>query len=170
MDIFITPSDIIKRCLFLEYKRFCLRDKKEDEIKAIILDDKPIILKEDDAFVIGLLKVVDTPNLVHRFKDHTEEFLKTRSTIVNNRLYVKSVVILREVLDFRNCFPDYFNPPFEYKKGIDDLKNFIDKLYPEIEKIPIQKIPNKEGKLIDHYSSNAVKSLLYPKTKDKSVD
>lgn len=165
----MNPSDIIKRCLWLEYKRFCLKDKKEDEIKTLILDDKPIMLKEEDAFVIGLLKVVETPNLVHRFKDHIEEFLKIRSTIVNNRLYVRSLDILKEVSTFKDCFPEYFNPPFEYKKGIDDLKNFIDKLYPEIEKIQITKIPNKEGKMIDHFSSNLVKNLLYPKTKDKNI-
>ncbi len=170
MQILIEPSDIIKRCLWLEYKRFCLKDKKEEEIKSIVLEDKPIILKEDDAFVIGLLKVVETPNLVHRFKDHFEEFLKIRSTIVNNRLYIRSNDILKDVISFKDCFPEYFNPPFEYKKGIDDLKNFIDKIYLEIEKSPITKIPNKDGKMIDHYSSNTVKSILYPKSKDKPVD
>lgn len=170
MQILVTPSDIIKRCLFLEYKRFCLKDKKEDELRNIVLDDKPIMLKEDDAYVIGLLKVVETPNLVHRFKDHTEEFLKIRSTILNNKLYIRSNDMLRDISAFKDCFPEYFNPSFEYKKGIDDLRNFIDKIYPEVEKLPIMKIPNKEGKLIDHYSSNSVKNLLYPKSKDKSVD
>jgi hypothetical protein len=169
MQILVTPSDIIKRCLFLEYKRFCLKDKKEEEIKSIILEDIPIILKEDDAFVIGLLKVVETPNLVHRFQAHTEEFLKIRSTIVNNRLFIRSNDILKEVSAFKDCFPDYFNPSFEYRQGIDELKNFINKVYPEIEKLPLTNIPNKENKMIDHYSSNSVKSLLYPK-KDKSVD
>ena len=79
--------------------------------------------------------------------------------------------MLRYVSEYKECFPDYFLPSFEYKKGIDDLKAFIDKLYPEIEKLSIVKIPNKkDGKLIDHYSSNSVKSLLYPKAKDKIVD
>jgi hypothetical protein len=170
MQILVTPSDIIKRCLWLEYKRFCLKDKKEEELKSIVFDDSPIILKEEDAYVIGFLKVVETPNLVHRFKDHIEEYLKIKSFISNNRLYIKLVDILKEVSTFKECFPDYFNPPFEYKKGIDDLKNFIDKIYPEIEKLTIIKLPNKEGKIIDHVSSNSVKSLLYPKTKDKPID
>ena len=169
MDIFITPSDIIKRCLFLEWKRFCLRDKTDEEIKNIILEDSIINLKEEDAFVIGLLKIVDTPNLIHRFKEYIEDFLKIRSSIVNNRLYIRSSDILKEVILFKNCFPDYFNPSFEYKQGIDDLKEFIDKIYPQIEKLPITDIPNKEDKMIEHYSSNSIKTLLYPK-KDKSTD
>ena len=171
MQILVTPSDIIKRCLWLEYKRFCLKDKKDEELKNLVLDDKPIMLKEDDAYVIGLLKVVETPNLVHRFKDHTEGFLTNRSIINSNKLYIRIYDILNYVSTYKDCFPDYFNPPFEYKKGIDDLKNFIDKIYPEIEKLPIIKIPNKkDGKLVDHYSSNSVKNLLYPKSKDKIVD
>ena len=168
MQILVTPSDIIKRCLWLEYKRFCLKEKKEEELKNLVLDDKPIMLKEDDAYVIGLLKVVETPNLVHRFKDHTEEFLKIRSTIMNNKLYIRSSDILKDILGFKECFPEYFNPSFEYKKGIDDLRNFIDKFYPEVEKLPITKIANKEGKLIDHYPSNSVRNLLYPKSKEKN--
>ena len=169
MNILVTPSDIIKRCLFLEYKRFCLKDKREEEIKTIVSEDLPIMLSENDAFVIGLLKIVETPNLIHRFQVYTEEFLKIRSTIVNNRLFIRSNDILKEISNFKDCFPDYFNPSFEYKQGVDELKIFINKVYPEIEKLPITNIPNKEGKIIDHYSSNSVKTLLYPK-KDKSVD
>jgi hypothetical protein len=169
MQILITPSDIIKRCLFLEYKRFILKDMKEDEIKNIVLEDKPIILKEDDAYVIGLLKIVETPNLIHRFKEHIEEVLKIRSNIVDNKLYIKVNDILREIINFKNCFPDYFITSFEYKKGIDELKNFIDKLYPEVEKSTITKIPNKDGKIIEYYLSNVVKNLLYPK-KEKNIN
>lgn len=169
MQILVTPSDIIKNCLWIDYKRFCLKDKREEEIKTIVSEDIPIMLNENDAFVIGLLKIVETPNLIHRFQVHTEEFLKIRSTIVNNRLFIRSNDILKEISTFKDCFPDYFNPPFEYKQGIDDLKTFINKVYPEIEKLPITNIPNKEAKMIDHYSSNSVKTLLYPK-KNKSID
>ena len=121
MQILVSPSDLIKRCLWLEYKRFFLKEKKEDEIKNFVLDDKPLMLKEDDAFVIGLLKVVETPNLVHRFKDHTEEFLTNRSIINNNRLFIRINDMLRYVSEYKECFPDYFLPSFEYKKGIDDF-------------------------------------------------
>lgn len=168
MQILVNPSDIIKRCLWLKYKRFCLKDKKEEELQEIVISDKPIILSEEVAFVIGLLKVVETPNLVHRFKYDMEEILKSLSTIVNNRLYIRTNDILKEISLFKECFPDYFNPSFEYKKGVDELKTFINKVYPEIEKLPITKIPNKDGKLIDHFSSNSVKILLNPKSKEKS--
>ena len=168
MIITVQPSDLIRRCLWTEYRRFCLKTKSDEDVKKIILDDSSVIITEDDAYVIGLLKVVETPNLVHRFKDHTEEFLKIRSTIMNNKLYIRSSDILKDILGFKECFPEYFNPSFEYKKGIDDLRNFIDKFYPEVEKLPITKIANKEGKLIDHYPSNSVRNLLYPKSKEKN--
>ena len=41
MQIIITPEDIIKRCLWLEYKRFCLKDKDDGETKKIIEENKP---------------------------------------------------------------------------------------------------------------------------------
>jgi hypothetical protein len=87
MQILITPDDIIKRCLWSEYKRFCLKEKNEDEIKKLIEENNPILLKEEDAYVIGLLKVVETPNIVHRFKEHMYDVLKIKSNIFNNKLY-----------------------------------------------------------------------------------
>ena len=173
MQILVTPSDIIKRCLWLEYQRYFLtvpdsitgkrKLKQREEITKIIQEDKPLVLKEEDAYVIGLLKVVETPNIVHRFKDHIEEYLKIKSSINNNRLWILKNVILKEVITFKDCFPDEYNPPFEYKKGIEDLKTFVDNLYSEIEKIEPTKIPDKEGKMKDYVSSNQVKNLLSEK-------
>ena len=106
MQILVTPSDLIKRCLWLEYQRYFLTDqdlttgkrklKSKDEITRIIQEDKPMVLKEDDAFVIGLLKVVETPNVVHRFKDHIEEYLTIKSIITNNRLWILKSIISRK--------------------------------------------------------------------------
>jgi len=173
MQILVTPSDLIKRCLWLEYQRYFLTDqdlttgkrklKSKDEITRIIQEDKPMVLKEDDAFVIGLLKVVETPNVVHRFKDHIEEYLTIKSIITNNRLWILKSIILKEIISFKYCFPDEYNPPFEYKKGIEDLKKFVDDLYAIVEKIEPTKIPDKEGKMKEYVSSNQVKNLLTEK-------
>jgi hypothetical protein len=57
MQIIVTPNDIIQRCLWDKYKRFCLHDNNEEEIKNIVEANKPVSLSENDAYVIGLLKI-----------------------------------------------------------------------------------------------------------------
>ena len=173
MNILVTPSDLIKRCLWLEYQRYFLsvqdpitgkkKLKPKDEITKFIQEDKPMVLKEEDAFVIGLLKVVETPHIVYRFKDHIEDYLKIKSSIINNRLWILKNIILKEIITFKDCFPEEYNAPFEYKKGIEDMKKFVDNLYSEIEKIEPTKITDKDEKIKDYVSSNQVKNILTDK-------
>lgn len=160
MQILITPQDIIKRCLWLEFKRFCLKDKKEDEIKKFIEENNPFILAEEDAYVVGLIKIVETPNLVHRFKDYMEEYIKTKSNIFGNRLYIPKQSLLKEIQSFKYRFPEEFKPSFEYKKGIEEVINFVDKFYTEIEKISATNIQNKDNKSVPFVSSNVVRDIL----------
>ena len=159
MQIIISPNDIIKRCLWTEYKRFCLKDKNEDEINIIIEEDKPVILKEEDAYVVGLLKIVETPNLKHRFKEHMDDVLKIKSTIYNNKLYIIRSVVLKEISSFKDRFPEKFKAPFEYKSGIDELKNFSKNILDETEKLPMHSFQNQD-KIYTYVSSNQVKNLL----------
>lgn len=166
MQILITPEDIIRRCLWLEYKRFCLRDKAEDEIKVLIEENKPTIIKEEDAYVIGLLKVVDTPNIVHRFKEHMNDILKIRSNIFNNKLYIIKSVVIKEISGFKQRFPDGFKPTFEYKNGIEELFLFVDKVLIEAEKLSVYSFQNQD-KIYTYFSSNSVKDIIDEKDKDK---
>lgn len=168
MQILITPEDIIRRCLWLEYKRFCLRDKCEEDIRNLIEENKPIILKEDDAYVIGLLKVVETPNLVHRLKEYMNDILKIRSNIFNNKLFIIKSVCLKDISTFVMRFPETFKAPFEYKKGIEDLKVFSEKIYLEVDKLPIH-IYQIANKTYTYVSSNSVKSIIDEKDKDKKI-
>lgn len=175
MQILITPEDIIRRCLWLEYRRFCLEKSarlSEDEIKKIIQENKPVALKEDDAYVIGLLKIVETPNLVHRLKEHMDDVLKIRSNIFNNKLFIIKSVALKEISTFVARFPESFKAPFEYKKGIEDLKVFSEKIYAEVDKLPTQQYPNGD-KVYTYISSNDVKKIVddkKEKEKDKDKD
>ena len=164
MQILITPDDIIKRCLWSEYKRFCLKGKTEDEIKKLIEENNPTLLKEEDAFVIGLLKVVETPNIVHRFKEHMYDVLKIKSNIFNNKLFIIKSVALKEISQFVMGFPSDFKASFEYKKGIEDLKIYSDKIYSEVDGLPTSlfQIGDKTNTYI---SSNSVKDILNYKLK-----
>jgi hypothetical protein len=167
MQILITPEDIIRRCLWLDYKRFCLKNKNEDEIKKIIEDNAIVPLKEEDAYVIGLLKIVETPNLIHRLKEHMEEILKIRSNIFNNKLYIIKSVAVKEIEQFVLRFPSEFKPPFEYKKGIDDLKTYSQKIYNDVQSLTAQ--PFQIGdKTYMFISSNTVKDIIHEKLKDRN--
>jgi len=159
MQILITPEDIIKRCLWSDYKRFCLKDKTTEEINNIIENNDPFILEEDDAYVVGLLKIVETPNLKHRFKEHIDEILKIKSAIFNNKLFIIRSVIIKEVSTFKDRFPDKYKAPFEYKTGIEELKEFSDRIYEEVDKLPIHSFQNND-KVYNYVSSNQVKSIL----------
>ena len=164
MQILITPDDIIKRCLWTEYRRFCLKDRSEDEIKKAIEDNNPVVLKEDDAYVIGLLKIVETPNLVHRLKEHMDDLLKIRSNIFNNKLYIIKSVVLKEISSFRQRFPDEFKATFEYKKGIEDLHLFSERIYDDVDKLQTHSFQNGDKTYV-YVSSNSVKSIVDDKDK-----
>ncbi len=157
MILNVQPSDIIKRCLWSDYRRFCLKDKNEDEINLIIEEDKPIIISENDAYVIGLLKVVETNNLIHRFNQHMDEFLKIKSSIFNGKLYIIKNFLLYEISDFKKRFPPSFKPPFDYKRGLDELYVHIEKTLEEIK---------KEEEYINMIKENKVNCLLTNSVKD----
>lgn len=159
MILTVQPSDIIKRCLWTEYKRFCLTNKPDDEVNKIIEEDKPFVISEEDAYVIGLLKVVETDNLIHRLKMHVEDTLKVRSNLFDNKLYINRNIILNEVKDFKNRFPASFKPGFEYKMAIDELNTYVDDVYPKIEELKVYKryINDKTYVFV---LSNDVKSIV----------
>jgi len=168
MQILITPEDIIKRCLWLEYKRFCLKEKSEEDILQIMDENKPVVIKENDAYVIGLLKIVETPNVVHRFKEHMNDILKIKSNIFNNKLYIIRSSIIKEIFTFPMRFPDNFKPSFEYKNGIEEMKIFVDKIYNEVNKLPTFSFQNQDKTYV-YLSSNSVKSLIDEK-KEKNKE
>jgi hypothetical protein len=161
MIITLKPSDIIKRCLWLEYKKFCLKGLTDDEIVNVVKNDEMIILSEEDAYVIGLLKIIETDNLIHRFEQDIEEFLKIKSIINQGKLYVYKVSIIKEILQFKDRFPSCYNPPFEYKKSIDDLFDYIDKFYSKISGLEEYEIMVKDNKSVTCYPSNNIKKLLF---------
>jgi len=159
MIITIQPSGIIKRCLWNEYKRFCLVGKTEEEINKFIEEDKPFIITEEDSYVIGLLKVVETDNLVHRFKIYIEDILKVRSNLFDNKLYINRNVILNEVKNFKNRFPAAFKPSFEYNLAIDELNKKIDSVYKGLEELEVH-TKYLNDKTYNFVLSNDVKSLI----------
>lgn len=159
MQIIVTPNDIIQRCLWDKYKRFCLHDKNEDEIKNIVEANKPISLNENDAYVIGLLKIIETDNLVHRFNDDVFDFLQIKSSIIKDDLYISKYAINKFVSSYYDKFPSYYNPNPNYKKGLSELKEYLKIIEKRIDNLETTTIKNRD-KLFTYYVAKDIKKVL----------
>jgi len=154
MIITLTPEDVIKRCLWKEYKKFCLHDKSENEIKEIVTNNQPFVISEDAAYVIGLLKIVETDNLIHRFNQHMNNHLQNKSNLMDGELYISRLTVLKETEQFEEYFPTYFKNTIEYERAIVELKQYIKKIYDKFSKLDIT----------EHFFNE--KKILYLKSKD----
>lgn len=159
MIITINPDDIIKRGLWIEYKKFVLKDKTEDEIKEIVEKNEPTVISEEDAYVIGLLKVIETDNLVHRFNYHILEILQIKSNIFDEGLYINRNVILREVATYKSRYPSYFKANLVYQKSIETLFVYVDRVKEDLEKLEICEYTSKD-KQYEFFNSNQVRKIL----------
>ena len=65
MKITIFPEDLVKRCVWDNYTYYVVGSEKEAE--KILKENKEFDLSERDALVIGILKVIETDNLIHKF-------------------------------------------------------------------------------------------------------
>lgn len=159
MQIIVNPNDIIQRCLFDKYKKFCLFDKTDSEIEKIVEENKPISLSENDAYVIGLLKIIETDNLVHRFNEDIIECIQIKSNVINDELYINKSSIRKFVTNYLDKFPSYYKPPLSYRQGIDDLVTYVTNIGDGLDNLETIDITNKE-KVYTYYLSKDVKKLL----------
>lgn len=159
MQIIVTPNDIIQRCLWDKYAKFCLNDKNKEEINKIISNNKPISLSENDAYVIGLLKIIETDNLVHRFNEDIIESLQIKSNIIDDQLYIKKTVILKQIDEYLNKFPDAYEPPISYTQALEDLKVYVKDVRNKVSKLEIT-TKKRHDITISYYNSKQVKKCL----------
>lgn len=159
MIITIQPDDIIKRGLWSDYKRFVLKDKTEEEIKTIVEKNEPTVIDEDSAYVIGLLKVIESENIIHRFNQHIVESLQIKSNIFDNTLFINKNVIQREIVSYKLRFPSYYKPNVIYEKSIKDLFVYVDKIKEQLDKLEINEFSSND-KTYEFYNSNQVKKIL----------
>jgi len=80
MKIAITPEDLVRRCLWDHFVYYILGSDKNAEI--MLNENKELELSEKDALVIGLLKTIETDNLIHKFNTYVVDFLTNKS--INN--------------------------------------------------------------------------------------
>lgn len=157
MKILITPEDIIKHCLWDTYVYYIVGSEKEAEKQ--LLENKEFEISEKDALVMGLLKVIETDNLVHKFNTYVIEFLANRSVKESEQIVIKKKTLEAVIDKFNEKFPDYWSANIVWKKAIDSLRLYIDKIKIDIEKLDIITIEDKNV-TYEFYSTNQVKKLL----------
>ena len=157
MNIKVYPEDIVKRCLWDSYVYYVVGSEKEAE--KILKENKEIELSERDALIIGLLKVIETDNLIHKFNTHLVELLTNKSIKEKDYLLVRKKTLDLAVDKFVDKFPDYWLPNSIYTKSLKELVEYIDEIKSDIEQLEVHKIVDKNV-TYEFYNSNAVKKLL----------
>lgn len=159
MIITVTPEDLIRRCLWSDYKRFALSKKSEQEIQTIVKENKPISISEDLGYAIGLLKVIETDNLVHRFLVHMKEMINIKSTIFDKNVYISVKIIENELESFKKRFPEYWNADSVYEKSIKNLIEHINQMQNEIKSFQVFEFKVKDKK-VRYFQSKDIKKMI----------
>lgn len=157
MTIKIYPEDIVKRCLWDNYVNYIVGSEKEAE--KILRENKEMEISERDAFVIGLLKIIETDNLIHKFNSYIIEILSNKSHKEKDNILIKKKVFDIAVDKFLDKFPDYWEPNPIYAKSLKELVEYINSLKLEVQKLEIHKIVDKNV-TYEFYNSNSIRKLL----------
>ena len=164
MQIKITPEDILKRGLWDYYTYYIIGNEKESQ--ELLKNNKEFIISEKDAIVIGLLKVMETDNLIHRFNDYLIYVLSVKSIKEKTDALIKKKYVEKAIDNFLTKFPPYWEAPKNYEMALVDVKKYIENLQNIIangndEYKPLEIINvTVQNQSYEFYSSNALKKLL----------
>ena len=157
MTIKIKPSDILKRGLWDNYTYYIVGSEKESE--KILKEDNEIEISEKDALVIGLLKVLETTNLILRFNDYIIHLLTIKSIPIEGKVYIRKKSLEFSLEKFLSKFPNYWEPDIVYKNSLKDLNGYIDEFNEKLQKTEFINLSFK-GIDLELYSTNSIKKLL----------
>lgn len=157
MQIRVFPNDLIVRCVWDSYVYYVLGSDKDAE--QLLKENKEFEISERDALVIGLLKVIETSNLIHKFNTYVVDFLSNKSINQGKDVLVRKKGLETAVDKFLDKFPDYWIPNDEYKKSLTELVDYIEIFKSSIEKMDIIKVTDQFG-THEYLNSNNVKKQL----------
>jgi hypothetical protein len=160
MNIKIFPEDIVRRCLWDHYVYYILGGS-DKEAQRILNENEEIEVSEKDALVIGLLKVIETDNLIHKFNGYVMELLTNKSLKEKEKdlLLVRKKALDAALDKFVDKFPDYWEPSAGYRNGLADLVEYVENIKKDVEKLEVHKIVDKNI-TYEFYNSNIVRKLL----------
>ena len=105
MVIKVKPSDLIERFVWDKYEYYCLDGKTSVEISEIISENNEFEIKETDAFVIGLISVIYTDEVIYKFKQFILGILTNKNVEFEKRLYIGQQTLLDSLNDFKSKIP-----------------------------------------------------------------
>ena len=157
MKIKIYPEDIVRMCLWDHYVYYIIGSEKEAE--KLLKENEEMELSERDALVIGLLKLIETDNLIHKFNSYIMEFLTNKSIKEKEYLLVRKKTFDLALDKFVDKFPDHWEPNSYWSKSLKELVEYVEDMKVLIEKLEIHKIVDNNV-TYEFYNSNNVKKLL----------
>lgn len=159
MKITLCAEDLIKRCVWDSYVYYVLGSDKEGE--RILKENKPMDISERDALIIGLLKVIETDNLIHKFNTYIIEILTNKSiqSPQKDGLLIRKKTFDLAVDKFLDKFPDYWEPSTAWTNSLKDLVENIANIKKEVANLEIHKIVDKNV-TYEFYNSNNIKKML----------
>ncbi len=158
MTIKIYPEDIVKRCLWDNYVYYILGGS-DKEAERILRENGEIEISEKDALVMGLLKVIETDNLIHKFNGYIMELLTNKSLKEKDMLLIRKKTFDLAVDKFVEKFPDYWEPNSLFRRGLEDLVVYVENIKKDVDCLEICKIVDKNV-TYELYNSNSVRKLL----------
>lgn len=157
MKIKICPEDLVRMCLWDHYVYYIVGSEKEAE--KLLKENIEMEISERDALVIGMLKIIETDNLIHKFNTYIVEFLTNKSMKEKDHLLIKKKTFDIAVDKFVDKFPDYWEPNSVWSNSLKELVEYVELMKVEIEKLEIHTIIDKNI-TYEFYNSNNIKKML----------
>lgn len=157
MQIKIYPEDLVRMCVWDHFVYYVVNSEKEAE--KLLKENKELELSERDALVIGLLKTIETDNLIHKFNTYIVELLSNKSSKEKDLLLVRKKTLDTAIDKFVDKFPDYWEPNAKWTYSLKELVEYVNSIKTEVEKLEIHKIVDKNV-TYEFYNSNNIKKLL----------
>jgi hypothetical protein len=157
MQIKVYPADIVKRCCWDSYVYYVLGSEKEAQ--RMLEENLEMEISERDALVIGLLKVIETDNLIHKFNTYIYEILTNRSTTVNGKALIRKKLIDVSIDKFLDKFPPYWSPSKNWIEALKELTIYVNNIKQDISKLEVHTIIDK-NLTVEFYGSSNLKKLL----------
>ena len=157
MKIVLCAEDLVRRCLWDHFVYYIIGSDKEGE--KILKENREFEISERDALVIGLLKIIETDNLIHKYNSYLVDFLTNKSINNNSQVLIRKKSLELFIDKFMDKFPPYWEPDLSYKKSLESLKEYIESFKMDIQKLEIHKVSDQFG-TYEFVVSNNVKKLL----------
>lgn len=157
MKITLCAEDMVKRCVWDNYVYYILGSDKEGQ--KLLEKNEEFEISERDALVIGLLRVVETDNLIHKFNTYIAELLANKTKKEEDLLLINKKSLDSAIDKYLNKFPDYWEPSKRWVSSLKELVDYIDNMKSELDKLEVHKIVDRNI-TFELYPANPVKKLL----------